>query len=249
MNDVQEPRRGEAELPAFSEKELAEKEENFCGLLRLTRSEYLAAVGDERPRRGLMALYDLFQAKLKIFKETPKYYPQLEWGLKYHFLGTARAAYKVGKQMGYPAARVSELCIAAFFHDIAKITYGNDFFIRKLSRPDPRILNHSTESFQLLIQYCGYFNPAILFGVLQHHEYYDGNGYPLGLEGVQIHEFARVISVTDAYCAMMESREFSSKKESVKDVLQEIEAGKGTQFDPQMVEAFLATDPGKLPKK
>ena len=97
--------------------------------------------------------------------------------------------------------------------------------------------------------YCGYFNYAVLMGILQHHEYYDGQGYPLQLKGDQIHLYARIISITDSYSAMMESREFSTKKETVRDVLEEIDACRHSQFDPDIAEVFIKSRPGTISSK
>lgn len=237
------------ELSKTFNEELAKKEQSFCRLLTIKHATYTKTIDTLHARTGLMTLFDFYQSKLKIFMETPKYFSRLEWGIKYHFLGTARAARKLARHLDYPEYKVHELTVSAFFHDIAKIRYDNDFFIRKLSQPDQRILNHSIESFKLLVQYCGYFNHNILAGVLQHHEYFDGNGYPLGLEGPQIHEYARVISIVDSYCAMMESREFSARKETVRDVLEEIESCKHSQFDPDIAETFIKSNPGTVDKK
>lgn len=248
-NMIPEHPSGKSDLSKQFENELTAKEQFFCDLLMLDHSVYRKMIPARKARVGLMTLFDFYNSKLKVFIDTPKYFNRLEWGIKYHFLGTARAARKLAGHLEYPPLKTHELTVAAFFHDIAKIKYSNDFFIRKLSQPDQRILNHSIESFQLLVQYCDYFNYDILLGVLQHHEYFNGNGYPLGLKGTQIHEYARIISIVDSYCAMMESREFSAKKETVRDVLEEIESCKNSQFDPHIADIFIKSKPGKINKK
>jgi len=249
MNMISEHPADKSDVSNKFKKELTAKERSFCDLLRLEHPVYLKTIPVQKVRIGLMTLFDFYNSKLKVFIDTPKYFNRLEWGIKYHFLGTARAAHKLAEILKYSPLKIHELTIAAFFHDIAKIKYSNDFFIRKLAQPDQRILNHSIESFQLMIQYCDYFNHDILFGILQHHEYFDGNGYPLGLKGTQIHEYARIISIVDSYCAMMESREFSAKKETVRDVLEEIESCKNSQFDPYIADIFIKSKPGKINKK
>ena len=78
-----------------------------------------------------------------------------------------------------------------------------------------------------------------MIGARWHHERYDGRGYPDGLAGEDIPEWARIIGVADAYDAMTSRR-------SYRDVLpqevvrEEIEKGKGTQFDPVVADAMLA---------
>lgn len=248
MNSAHPPAAGIEPHQAMTD--MTESQElEFCDMLQLDHETFIEALGGGiRARIGLMTLYDFYRTKLKVFKDTPRYFSRLEWGIKYHFLGTARAALNLGQRLDLTDLELHELTTAAFFHDIAKIKYDNDFFIRKLSRPDQRILNHSIESFQLVITYCGYFNYPIVNAILQHHEYYDGNGYPLGLKGDQIHLYARIIAIVDSYCAMMETREFSSKKETVKDVLEEIETCRHSQFDPDIADIFIRSQPGTIGK-
>lgn len=238
-----------SELLRDFQNELEKKEKEFCKLLRIKHVPFTKSISTKKARVGLMTLYDFYKTKLKVFKETPKYFTRLEWGIKYHFLGVARAAYALGKKLKLSESELNSLIISAFFHDIAKIKYDNDFFIRKLSHPDQRILNHSIESFQLMLTYCGYFNHPVLEGILQHHEQYDGTGYPLHLRGNQIHLFGRIIAVVDAYSAMMETREFSPRKETVKEVLDEIDMCKYSQFDPDIADAFIKSNPGAISKK
>ncbi|MFH1707841.1 MAG: HD domain-containing phosphohydrolase [Planctomycetota bacterium] len=229
--------------------ELADKEAAFCHLLGLDHGGYTSCISGVQERMGLMTLFDFYKTKLKIFKESPRHFARLEWGIKYHFMGTARAALAFSRHLDLTDREAHSITVSAFFHDIAKIKYDNDFFIRKLHRPDQRIPHHPVESFQLVVTYCGYFDAPILFGVLQHHEYFAGNGYPLGLKGDQIHWFSRLITVVDAYSAMMETREFSAKKETVRDVLEEIEACRSTQFDPDFADAFIKSNPGSICRK
>lgn len=71
-----------------------------------------------------------------------------------------------------------------------------------------------------------------------HHERYDGNGYPEGLRGEKIPFLARILAVADAFDAMTSTRPYR-KSLSEENALRELEAHKGTQFDPQIVEAFI----------
>jgi HD-GYP domain-containing protein (c-di-GMP phosphodiesterase class II) len=75
--------------------------------------------------------------------------------------------------------------------------------------------------------------------VLHHHERWDGGGYPHGLAGHEIPYEARIIAVADAYDAMTSDRPYRSAL-SDEDARAEIERCSGTQFDPQVAQAFLA---------
>ena len=75
--------------------------------------------------------------------------------------------------------------------------------------------------------------------VLSHHERYDGAGYPQGLKGDAIPRAAQIIAVADAYQAMTQARPYRAAM-SAKAALKELRANSGTQFNPVVVEAFVA---------
>ena len=74
--------------------------------------------------------------------------------------------------------------------------------------------------------------------VRHHHEHFDGKGYPDGLAGEEIPIEARILTVVDAFDAMIHERSYR-KALSREEALAELERGAGTQFDPAVVEAFL----------
>jgi HD-GYP domain-containing protein (c-di-GMP phosphodiesterase class II) len=74
--------------------------------------------------------------------------------------------------------------------------------------------------------------------VRHHHERFDGNGYPFGLAGTEIPLAARIFSVADSFDAMTSDRPYRSAL-PMEAAIEEIRAGAGTQFDPQVTEAFL----------
>ena len=78
-----------------------------------------------------------------------------------------------------------------------------------------------------------------LNGIMHHHERIDGRGYPMGLAGHEIPEFARIIAVADAFDSMTTTRSYREAK-SIEFALSELHKGAGTQFDPVVVEAFIA---------
>ena len=71
-----------------------------------------------------------------------------------------------------------------------------------------------------------------------HHERYDGHGYPHGLQGTDIPEEARIIGVADAFDAMTSKRAYRNSL-TPEEAIQELKNGRGTQFDADVVDAFL----------
>src|SRR5437868_4853503 len=87
-------------------------------------------------------------------------------------------------------------------------------------------------------------------GIMHHHERHDGKGYPMGLAGDEIPEFARVIAVADAFDSMTSDRSYRGAR-TVEVAVAELRKGAGTQFDPEMVTAFIRAldrDPWQPPR-
>jgi HD-GYP domain-containing protein (c-di-GMP phosphodiesterase class II) len=76
-------------------------------------------------------------------------------------------------------------------------------------------------------------------GILYHHEWYDGSGYPGGLKGDDIPLDARILAIVDAFAAMTSERPYSGALSQEK-ALEEIKRGAGTQFDPHLVTDFIS---------
>jgi response regulator RpfG family c-di-GMP phosphodiesterase len=75
--------------------------------------------------------------------------------------------------------------------------------------------------------------------IRHHHERYDGTGYPNGLKGSKIPVGARVMAVATAFEAMVSARPYKGRKIGVSQAIKEIENNKGSQFDPEVVRAFM----------
>lgn len=83
------------------------------------------------------------------------------------------------------------------------------------------------------------FYPDLPEGVLSHHERWDGKGYPRKLRGEKIPLAARVVMIADTFDAVTHSRSYSSAR-SVEEARRVIAEGRGTQFDPELVDLFLS---------
>jgi HD-GYP domain-containing protein (c-di-GMP phosphodiesterase class II) len=89
-----------------------------------------------------------------------------------------------------------------------------------------------------IVREIGFLDEA-LAGIMHHHERIDGRGYPMGLAGDEIPEFARVLAVADAFDSMTSTRSYRGAR-PVDEAVVELRKWSGTQFDPAFVAAFVA---------
>src|ERR1700720_41977 len=89
-----------------------------------------------------------------------------------------------------------------------------------------------------IVREIGFLDEA-LAGIMHHHERMDGHGYPMGLAGDEIPEFARVIAVADAFDAMTSNRSYRGAR-SIEEAIAHLRKWPGTQFDPALGDAFVA---------
>lgn len=138
--------------------------------------------------------------------------------------------------------QIEKLEMAALLHDVGKIGI-EDRILKKpeaLDESEFKVMRtHPELGFQILSRFKGI--PEILDGMRFHHERWDGRGYPLGLAGKQIPQFARIVAVADAYDAMVSHRPYRQALPS-HEARAEITRMGGVQFDPDVVEAFLRCD-------
>ncbi|MGQ0802830.1 MAG: HD-GYP domain-containing protein [Actinomycetota bacterium] len=153
----------------------------------------------------------------------------------------------VAEEMRLPATDAQRLQWAALLHDIGKITVPARI-LNKPGRPDARewrvLQRHPAAGGRIarpLRPWLGDWVDA----VTQHHERFDGNGYPHGLAGHDISLAARIVSVTDAYETMTAVRAYK-KPMSAGDAREELARCAGTHFDPRVVRAFLKVSLGRL---
>lgn len=135
-------------------------------------------------------------------------------------------------------ADTQSLLLASVLHDIGKIAIP-DQVLRKpgrLSRDEYDLIRRHPQIGAMLIEHIPGFKDAAN-AVLHHHERYDGRGYPFKLSGEAIPLLSRVLTLIDAFSAMVMDRPYH-KGMDVAAALSELQKGAGTQFDPQLVKQF-----------
>jgi len=151
-----------------------------------------------------------------------------------------RLARAIGEEMGMPEEFIHYLEFAALMHDIGKIGI-DESLLRKPTKLTPQefevIKKHPELGYKILAPVTMLAPVAPM--VLYHQEWFNGKGYPEGLSGEEIPLGARIVAILDAWCAMTSARPWRPPL-SHEEALTEITKGSGTQFDPQVVDAFLA---------
>ena len=135
--------------------------------------------------------------------------------------------------------RVGQLKTAGLLHDIGKIGIRESILNKEgaLCEDEWLEMKKHPESGWRILSTSKEFSKLAFF-IREHHENWDGSGYPLGLEGENISLEARIISVADAYDAMTSKRTYR-KSLNKEEAIRELESCKGTQFDPKVVDAFV----------
>ena len=156
-----------------------------------------------------------------------------------HSTRVAEYSVMIAKRMGYTGENLEHLYYAALLHDIGKIGVPREIINKPARLTDEEyaiIKTHPSIGGNILKEVTEI--PDIAIGARYHHERYDGKGYPDGLQGLEIPELARIIGVADAYDAMTSKRSY--RDVLAQDiVLEEMEKGKGTQFDSEIAEIMI----------
>jgi hypothetical protein len=153
----------------------------------------------------------------------------------------------IGSELRLSAEELELLNWAALLHDVGKLSVPTEI-LTKPGRPTDeewavlrRHPEFGDELVKPLCDWLGQWSKA----VAQHHERWDGNGYPLGLEGDQIALAARVVAVADVFDVITSARSYKAAFASTA-ARDEIAKSAGTHFDPRVVRAFLNVSLGRL---
>ncbi|MGW1377293.1 HD-GYP domain-containing protein [Streptomyces sp. NPDC002446] len=158
-----------------------------------------------------------------------------------HSERVGRASAMIAEQLGMAEDRKEVLRFAGILHDVGKLGIPTRL-LRKdgpLTPQERRIIELHPEYGHEIVRGIGFLGEARA-AILHHHERLDGSGYPYGLKGHQIPEFARVVAVADAFDAMTSTRSYSRAR-PVPVAVAELRKCAGTQFDPRMVRALAAS--------
>lgn len=148
----------------------------------------------------------------------------------------------LAQQLGLDPERVDKVRIASTMHDVGKILVPSEILEKpgKLTDEEYGIIkSHTTMGGKLLDNVEGEEMQLSRTIALQHHERFDGKGYPSQMQGDNISLEGRIVAVADVYDALTSRRSYKDAWKE-EDAYREIVNGRGTQFDPQVVDAFVA---------
>lgn len=153
-----------------------------------------------------------------------------------------RVAYyasKIGEMFDLEDDDLEKLRIAGIFHDIGKIGTADDILLKNqtLERAEYEEIKRHPIKGAMILSAVSMFQDIVPI-VRHHHEHFDGRGYPDGIKGEEIEFFARIISVADAFDAMMSDRHYR-RHLSLEETKWQLKQGAGSQFDAEVVGRFL----------
>ena len=161
-----------------------------------------------------------------------------------HSLNVASLALSCGLHMGLTTGSLKALAIGSLLHDIGKYKIDSDILNKpgKLTGPEfEDIKLHPGIGYGILLSFKNIPESAKKI-VLQHHENWDGTGYPQGLSGLQVNKLARIVHIADAYEALCAERPYKSAlpRSTVRDIMTK---DSGTKYDPTLLKKFFDSVP------
>jgi putative nucleotidyltransferase with HDIG domain len=156
-----------------------------------------------------------------------------------HSDGVAAYALEIGEALGLSPEQMVSLEMAAYLHDIGKIGISEEILLKpgKLTPAEMGQMRHHPLIGANILKPVAFPWPIAPI-VRHHHEHFDGRGYPAGLRNEEIPVLARILTVADAYEAMVADRPYRRGR-SQQEAILELRRCAGTQFDPHVVEAFV----------
>lgn len=156
-----------------------------------------------------------------------------------HSTRLAEWCVRVARQLGIAEDCLYQHEVAAMLHDIGKVGVP-DSILKKpgpLTLEERALINRHPEYSWTILRLLPGLEQASLFA-LHHHENFDGTGYPAGLKGNEIPLGSRIVSVIDAFDAMVASRPYRAGL-PVDEAIRRLILSSNTQFDPHIVQSFL----------
>lgn len=157
-----------------------------------------------------------------------------------HSISVCLLSIIIGMGLGYSKYRLKELGMGAVLHDIGKLGIPGQL-LKKPSRLTEdefsQVRKHTVHGYEILKKIKGISSVSMCVA-LMHHERMDGSGYPLGMKGEEIHEYARIAAIADVYDALTSDRVYRRKLRPHK-VVEYLSSTAASHFDRKIIDVFL----------
>jgi len=146
----------------------------------------------------------------------------------------------LGRQLGLPKHDLFSLALGGLLFDIGKLRLSDNVLQanRRLSAKEMSIMKRHVEIGLKILKRAGLADPDILEFIANHHERFDGSGYPQGLAGDLIPPFGRIAGIVDCYNAITSSRKYASSR-SPAEAINQLYKQKGVHFHTDLIEEFI----------
>jgi len=210
-------------------------------------AEILATNPPDLSWKNLIQLHNCAQF---IVADIKQYRPRVTielWNLKtlkdylfLHSVNVAVISVLIGWRMGFNNQELEDITMGVLLHDVGKVTISEEIHNKpgRLTEEEfAEMRKHSRRGFDFLKE-RGAYNPTVWSVAHQHHEAYDGSGYPNHRQGSDIHLYSRIAAIADVFDALTSDRPYKSGWAFHK-VLNLFNNGMRTKFDPKALSTFI----------
>jgi len=203
--------------------------------------ELINAVRARLDRRRVIELFDTRAAHLQTVIMLANVIETRDPYTAGHLERVRRLALNLAFALNWNTEDIAILEFGAILHDIGKIVVPSQVLKKTgpLTKEEWKLMRQHPEVGAKMLEGVDHLKAAVPY-VLNHHEWWNGSGYPAGLKGEKIPREGRLLAIADAFDAMTTNRPYHSSMPAV-DALDELARYRGIYFDPDMVDSFIQT--------
>ena len=158
----------------------------------------------------------------------------------YHSVNVAVLSIVMGVALEFDRKQLQNLCLGALLHDLGKVFVPKNILDKegKLTAAEFEEVKKHPQTGYEYIEKAFHFSDTVMSAIMDHHERYDGTGYPAGRTSKNISSYAKIIAIADVYDALTSDRPYR-KAMLPSEAIELIMGSAGTHFEPELVETFL----------